>query len=67
MGIHYDLPYKKAKRLWLEVFEFAYISALLKGHDGNISHAARAAGIDRKSIQRLMKRNNMTSEEIDDA
>jgi DNA-binding NtrC family response regulator len=67
VGIHYDLPYKKAKRLWLEVFEFAYISALLKSHDGNISHAARAAGIDRKSIQRLMKRNNMSFEELEDA
>ncbi len=61
VGIRYDLPYKRAKRLWLEVFEFAYISALLRDHGGNISHAARAAGIDRKSIQRLMKRNQMTN------
>ncbi len=61
VGIHYELPYKKAKRLWLEVFEYAYITALLKEHDGNISHAARAAGIDRKSIQRLMKRNQMSN------
>ena len=59
-GIRYDLSYKKAKRLWLEVFEFSYISQLLKEHNGNISHAARAAGIDRKSIQRLMKRNDMS-------
>jgi len=65
IGIHYELPYKKAKRLWLEVFEFAYISALLKKHNGNISHAARAAGIDRKSIQRLMKRNEMSTSELD--
>ena len=59
VGIRYDLPYKKAKRLWLEVFEYAYITHLLKAHEGNISHAAREAGIDRKSIQRLMKRNAM--------
>jgi len=59
VGIRYDLPYKKAKRLWLEVFEYAYITHLLKSHEGNISHAAREAGIDRKSIQRLMKRNDM--------
>ncbi|HJN75915.1 MAG TPA: sigma-54 dependent transcriptional regulator [Myxococcota bacterium] len=58
-AIRYDLPYKKAKRMWLEVFEFAYITYLLKRHDNNVSHAAREAGIDRKSIQRLMKRNNM--------
>ncbi|MCP4807695.1 MAG: sigma-54-dependent Fis family transcriptional regulator [Proteobacteria bacterium] len=60
VAIRYDMPYKKAKRMWLEVFEFAYISNLLKRHDGNVSHAAREAGIDRKSIQRLMKRNDMT-------
>jgi len=59
VAIRYDLPYKKAKRMWLEVFEFAYITHLLKRHDHNVSHAAREAGIDRKSIQRLMKRNNM--------
>ena len=58
-SIRYDLPYKKAKRMWLEVFEFAYISRALKEHKGNVSHAARAAGIDRKSIQRLLKRNQM--------
>jgi DNA-binding NtrC family response regulator len=58
-SIRYDLPYKQAKRLWLEVFEFAYISRALKEHKGNVSHAARAAGIDRKSIQRLLKRNQM--------
>ena len=60
-SIRYDLAYKSAKRLWLEVFEYAYISRLLEKHNGNISHAARSAGIDRKSIQRLMKRNLMSS------
>jgi DNA-binding NtrC family response regulator len=59
-AVRYDLSYKKSKRLWLEVFEYAYINRLLEKHDGNISHAARAAGIDRKSIQRLMKRNQMS-------
>ena len=65
VAIRYDLPYKKAKRLWLEVFEFAYIAHLLQRHDNNVSHAAREAGIDRKSIQRLMKRNNMKGERDD--
>jgi len=60
-AVRYDLSYKEAKRLWLEVFEYAYVKNLLQKHKGNISHAARAAGIDRKSIQRLMKRNQMTS------
>ena len=66
VAIRYDLPYKKSKRLWLEVFEYAYITRLLKDHGGNISHAARAAGIDRKSIQRLMKRNQMVGAVLTD-
>ena len=66
VSIRYDLPYKKAKRVWLEVFEYAYLSHLLRLNDGNISHAARAAGIDRKSIQRLMKRNELERDGLDD-
>ncbi len=65
-AIRYDLPYKQARRLWLEVFEYAYITRLLKEHGGNISQAARAAGIDRKSIQRLMKRNRLVAADRDD-
>ncbi len=60
-SVRYDLPYKQSKRMWLEVFEFAYITNLLNKHDGNVSHAAKAAGIDRKSIQRLLKRNRMAN------
>jgi len=58
-GVRHDLSYKQSKRLWLERFEKEYIEHLLDAHGGNISQAARAAGIDRKSIQRLMKRNNI--------
>ncbi len=64
-SIRHDLPYKRAKRLWLEHFERDYISHLLEGHGGNISKAARAAGIDRKSIQRLMKRTRISLDETD--
>jgi DNA-binding NtrC family response regulator len=60
-AVRIDLPYKHAKRIWLEHFETVYIRELLGSHDGNISRAARSAGIDRKSIQRLMKRNALSS------
>ena len=63
--IRFDLTYKRAKRIWLEYFENAYITTLLERHDGNISQAARTAGIDRKSIQRLMKRNDILLEDLD--
>jgi transcriptional regulator of acetoin/glycerol metabolism len=37
-------------------FERRYISALLEVHNGNISAAARAAGIDRMSIHKMLHR-----------
>lgn len=56
LAIRYDLPYKQAKRVWVELFDYAYFGRLLAEHDGNLSQAARSAGIDRKSIQRYLKR-----------
>ncbi len=64
-AVRVDLPYKAAKRAWLEHFETEYIVRLLEAHDGNISQAARTAGIDRKSIQRLMKRNDLSIDELE--
>jgi two-component system, NtrC family, response regulator AtoC len=50
------IPYTDAKRAWLEPFDQAYFSALLQAHSGNVSAAARAADIDRKTIQRFLRR-----------
>jgi DNA-binding NtrC family response regulator len=50
------IPYKTAKREWTDWFDEQYMARLLDAHGGNVSAAARAAGIDRKSIQRMMKR-----------
>ncbi len=51
-----DLSLKGAKRHWVEAFEREYLIALLKKHQGNISQAAKTAGVDRKTIHRLLKR-----------
>ena len=56
-AIRTDLPYKAAKRAWLDIFEAHYIQGILEREDGNISAAARAAGMDRRSIQRMVKRS----------
>ena len=55
-SIRTDLPYKEAKREWLDIFEGQYIQAILQRHQGNVSEAAKEAGMDRRSIQRMMKR-----------
>jgi two-component system response regulator AtoC len=51
-GVH--LPLKEAKERWMQVLEGAYLRELLERHGGNISAAAKAAGIDRKTFHRLI-------------
>jgi len=50
------VPFKLAKQSVISEFERRYISRLLAQHDGNISAAARAAGIDRMSIHKMLHR-----------
>jgi DNA-binding NtrC family response regulator len=49
-----ELPFHDAKTDAITVFEKEYLSDLLKRHNGNISQAARTAGIDRKTIHRML-------------
>ncbi|HET6611935.1 MAG TPA: sigma 54-interacting transcriptional regulator [Kofleriaceae bacterium] len=51
-----DVTFKDAKERWVSSFERDYIVSLLRRHDGNISHAAREADIDRKYFRKLMKK-----------
>ena len=55
-----SIPYKDAKARLLEEFERRYITALLEKHHGNVSKAARAAGIDRMSIHKILNRRQLT-------
>lgn len=55
-SLRLDLPYMEARRLFLDEFQFRYVEAQLDAADGNISAAARAAGMDRRSIQRILAR-----------
>jgi transcriptional regulator with GAF, ATPase, and Fis domain len=50
------LPYHEAKEAWNERFERAYCEAILTQSSGNVSRAAREAGVDRRHLQRLMAR-----------
>ncbi|MBK9260394.1 MAG: sigma 54-interacting transcriptional regulator [Polyangiaceae bacterium] len=50
------LPYHEAKEAWNERFERAYVEAILSQSGGNVSRAAREAGVDRRHLQRLMAR-----------
>ena len=56
VDLRIDLPYMEARRLWLDDFQQRYVEAILEAHAGNVSAAARAAGMDRRSIQRILGR-----------
>ncbi len=50
------LPWKEARERYLANFEVSYAQALLARCDGNLSSAAREAGVDRKTFYSLLKR-----------
>jgi DNA-binding NtrC family response regulator len=49
-----DLPFKEAKERLIEGFTRDYLAALLHKHAGNVSRAARAAGIARPHLHKLV-------------
>jgi len=51
-----ERPFKEAKGELISEFETAYIREMLRKHGGNISKAARDAGIERAYLQRLIKK-----------
>ena len=52
-----SLSYTEARQRALAAFERSYLPALVEYHDGNVSKAARAAGIDRAYLHRLLRRH----------
>ena len=55
-AIDIDVPFKVAKQKLVDEFDRRYLRELLEAHDGNISAAARAAGIERMSIYKMIRR-----------
>ena len=54
-----DLSMREAKDQLIAAFERKYLEDLLERCDGNVSKAARSAGVDRKTITRLLKRHGI--------
>src|SRR5678815_456333 len=50
-------PMREARKHWLAWFERQYVMDLLKRSGGNVAAAARAAGVDRAYLYRLMRRS----------
>lgn len=52
-------PFKEVKSELVDTFEQQYLAQLMDRADGNISRAAREAGIDRKHLERLLKKHSL--------
>jgi DNA-binding NtrC family response regulator len=52
-------PYADARQRALDEFEHAYLEALLARHDGKVAPAARAAGMNRAYMYRLLQRHGL--------
>jgi transcriptional regulator with GAF, ATPase, and Fis domain len=58
-AIDINTPFKIAKEGLIDEFERAYLQALLTWSGGNMSKAARHAGIDRMYLHRLVQRHGL--------
>ncbi|MFO0775374.1 MAG: sigma-54 dependent transcriptional regulator [Nitrospiraceae bacterium] len=52
-------PYKEAKQEVVRSFERSYLMELLKRHEWHMGNAAQEAGVDRKTIERMVKRHGL--------
>jgi DNA-binding NtrC family response regulator len=57
------MEYQQAKEMFLEKFQTAYLNQLLKKSQGNISQAARKSGLQRTSLQRLLKQYRLNADQ----
>ncbi len=56
--------FSTAKKIIIESFEKKFLLERLQETHGNVTEAARIAGIERQSFQRLMKKYNLSSEDF---
>jgi DNA-binding NtrC family response regulator len=53
-GVDVPLPYKDAKQRLITQFESQYLQSLMHRHGGNVTQAAKAAGLSRKHLYELL-------------
>lgn len=61
---NFSIPYKDLKDNIIKDFTISYIKRLLMHTSGNVSSAAKISGIQRQSLQKIIKRYNIKAEEF---
>jgi DNA-binding NtrC family response regulator len=59
LAVRTDLPFAEAKAAVIEDLERRYLGELWARNDGNLSAAARQAGVDRKHLRTLLRRHGI--------
>jgi DNA-binding NtrC family response regulator len=57
--VNLDRPFIEAREELLAKFERGYLAAMIQHHGGNISRAARQAGLDRMHFKRLLAKHGL--------
>lgn len=57
-------PYHDAREKVIAEFERTYLAEVVRRAGGNMSHAARLAGVDRTTLYRLMQKHLISKEEV---
>ena len=58
------IPYQEMKKSILTAFNRDYVSRALRASGGNVTQAAQMVGLERQSLQQIMKRCGIRSEEF---
>jgi ActR/RegA family two-component response regulator len=61
---HQDLPFVEAREQAMREFDRAFLGAALARHGGNIARTARALGLHRQSLQKLLARRDLRHGDI---
>ena len=51
---------RDAKNRTVQAFERGYLASLLATYQGNVTHAAKAAGKERRTFQRLLRKHSLS-------
>jgi DNA-binding NtrC family response regulator len=59
-AVDLSMSFKESRQQFVEAFERQYLRLIVSRHNGNVSAAARAAGMDRMTIYKVLRRLNIS-------